>query len=63
MKHKGLSWDGGKKRLIAAMALAAVMVLPGVAQARTTPVTTTVEATVNTATTTIGKSIRGVSWG
>ncbi len=66
MKHKGLSWDGGKKkRTVAAFVLAAVMVLPGVAQARPLPNTT--DTTETTVTATITKatnvSLRGVSWG
>jgi hypothetical protein len=71
MKHKGLSWDGGKKRTIAAFALAAVMVLPGVAQARTlpTPVNTpAVEVEAGIAAKVVVKTpaglfSRGVSWG
>jgi hypothetical protein len=57
MKHKGLSWDGGKKRLIAAMALAAVMVLPGIAQAKP-PTSSTSDTTTVIST----ESARGVSW-
>jgi hypothetical protein len=65
MKHKGLSWDGGKKRTIAAFALVAVMVLPGVAQARTAPTKTPTTDTAITTTTTTPTEIsaRGVSWG
>ena len=64
MKRKGLSWDGGKKRLIAAMVLAAVMVLPGIAHARTAPTSTTSTETTTTSTTTTrtNLSVRGVSW-
>jgi hypothetical protein len=66
MKHKGLSWDGGKKnRTIAAFVLAAVMVLPGVAQARTMPsskVTTDSTVTTTVTKTVTSPSIRGVSW-
>lgn len=37
MKRNGLSWDGGKKRLVAALMLLAVLVAPGAAQASTRP--------------------------
>ena len=68
MKHKGLSWDGGKKRTVAAFVLAAVMVLPGVAQARTAPTSTTSPTVVtveaeSTSTTSFSRGFRGVSWG
>lgn len=56
MKHKGLSWDGGKKRLVAAIALAAMMVLPGIAHAK--PSTSSTSTT-----TTVTELARGVSWG
>jgi hypothetical protein len=66
MKHKGLSWDGGKKRTVAAFVLAAVMVLPGVAQARTVPspttTTTAVVAEAEATKTLPGRNFRGVSW-
>ncbi len=64
MKHKGLSWDGGKKkRTVAAFVLAAVMVLPGVAQARTQPGTISTDTEVTVDTTIVKVSARGVSWG
>ncbi len=67
MKRNGLSWDGTKKRTIAAFALAAVMVLPGVAQARTLP-TNEITSTIATEADApvikvIVKASRGVSWG
>ena len=70
MKRKGLSWDGGKKRIIAAAMMLSVLAAPGVAQADTGSTTSTQETTVtaDTQVTAVPIVIRaarvfGVSWG
>ncbi|MDH4117330.1 MAG: hypothetical protein OEX04_01745 [Acidimicrobiia bacterium] len=64
MKRKGLSWDGGKRRVIAAAVLAAMMILPGVAQARSGSLSAdqgTSDSSLTQSYTT-GRAVRGVSW-
>ena len=61
MKRKGLSWDGSKRRVIAAAILAAMMILPGIASARS-GATSTSDGSTSTSATMSGRGTSGVSW-
>jgi hypothetical protein len=71
MKRKGLSWDGGKKRIIAAAMMLSVLAAPGVAHADTgtttstegTTVTSEVELQASPIYVRVTRSFFGVSWG
>lgn len=65
MKRKGLSWDGGKKRIVAAAMMLSVLAAPGVAHAA--PISANSDAGTVSVTTDFG-SVKvnarafGVSW-
>ncbi len=65
MKRKGLSWDGGKKRIVAAAMMLSVLAAPGVAHAA--PISTNADAgtiSVSTDYSSVKVNARafGVSW-
>ena len=65
MKRKGLSWDGGKRRIIAVVMLLSVLAAPGVAHADTgSPTKGQTVATADVQATIIVRGARlfGVSW-
>lgn len=68
MKRRGLSWDGGKRRVVAVAMMLSVMATPGVAHAATQDSGSSQDSVVSVEMSTSLVKVRlptifGVSWG